>query len=379
MNMQRHILFIILFQLITLRVIPQVEISFSQPVTDNFVESELIQEVTFIPLQYEKIGSISPDMDLRSENHNFFILDNKFTQSVYRYNEEGILINTICEQKQVSTEDNLPVLTNPAMFNINPYLEQVEIFNFESSTLKRYSFGGKKIDQIAFSINPADFTRDSEGNYWIYTGWNNKESQFRLLKTDPTGKIIDRKMRLVTKCTPVVSYAFSISHKGILLCELLGNSTYLITGNTLTETFYLNYGFRNLSPLFHSMNANDSYQFLNHNGYYTIKKYLENDHFAYLFVSYKSTEGLDIIHVIYDKKTKKIYRYNENAAIGAFDKAQALTDNDELIFLVSPRKIRQLTGDSSEGLPPVFDELAEAANTVRNTMIVRFKLQSPEN
>jgi hypothetical protein len=372
-------LLISLFLFFGLNGICQVEISFIQPITDNFIESELIQEVTFIPLQYEKIGSISPDMELRFEDNNFFILDNKFTQCVYHFNNEGVQLNTICEQKQVATENNLPILNNPVKFNINPYLEQVEIFNFEKSTLQRYSYGGKKIDQIAFSVNPADFTRDSEGNYWIYTGWNNKETQFRLLKTDQNGKIIDKKLRLVSKCAPIEGFAFSNSKNGIHLCELLGNSTYLISGNTITETFFLNYGLKNLSPLFHTMGANESYQLINHNGYYTIKKYLENKDFAYFFVNYISSEERQIFHVIYDKKTKKTYKYSENAAIGAFEKAQALTDDNELIFLVSPRKIRQLSGDSSDILPPLFNELNEFCNTNRNTIIVRIKLQTPQN
>jgi len=377
--MKLQCLFVSLLLLIGLESISQVEISFTQPISDNFIESELIQEVTFVPLQYEKIGSISPDMELRFEDNNFFILDNKFTQSVFRYNEEGVLINIIGGQKLASTENNLPVLNNPAKFNVNPYLEQVEIFNFENSTLQRYSYSGKKIDQIVFSINPADFARDSEGNYWVYTGWNNKETQFRLLKTDQNGKIVDKKMRLVSKCTPIEGFAFSNNKKGINFCELLGNSTYHISGNSITETFFLNYGLRNLSPLFHTMGASESYQLINHNGYYTIKKYLENDDFAYFFVNFISNEERQIFHVIYDKKTRKIYKYLEDAAIGAFEKAQALTGNNELVFLVSPRKIRQLSGDSSDSLPPLFNELNEFSNKNRNTMIVRIKLQSTDN
>jgi len=377
--MKKQVLFISLFLLIGFKGFAQVQISFSQPITENFIESELIQEVTFVPLQYEKIGSVSPDMELRFEDNNFFILDNKFTQSVYRYNEEGVLINMICEQKQATNENNLPVFNNPVKFSVNPYLEQVEIFNFENSTLKRYSYSGKKIDQIVFSINPADFIRDPEGYYWIYTGWNNKATQFRLLKTDQNGKIIDKKMRLVSKCTPFENFAFSNHKKQIYLCESLGNSTFQISGNAITETFFLDYGIKNLSPLFHTMGANDSYQLLNHNGYYSLKKYLENDHFAYFFVNLISADERQIFHIIYDKKTRKTFRYVENSAIGAFEKAQALTENDELVFLVSPRKVRQLSGNSSDFMPPAFNDLNEACNTIRNTMIVRIKLQSPEN
>jgi hypothetical protein len=379
MNMQLKSMSLSLFLLIALQGISQIEISLTQPITENFVKSELIQEVAFIQLQYEKINTISFDMELRYDNKNYFILDNKQTQCVYRYDQDGALLNLICEQIPEETENNIPVLTNPVKFNVNPYLEQVELFNFQSSTLQRYSYNGKKIDEITLPINPSDFTRDSNGNYWIYTGWNHKETQFRLLKTDLNGKIIDRKMRFPTKCTPIENFAFSISAKGICMWELLGNSTYIISGNLLSETFYLNYGLKNLSQLFHSMDAKDSYQFLNLNGYFSLKKYLENDHFAYFSINYKSSEGRNIFHLIYDKKTQKTFRYTEDAAIDAFGKAQALNENDELVFLVSPRRIRQLSANTEDPLPTVFDELSEAVKTVRNTMIVKIKLKSPVN
>lgn len=357
----------------------QVEISLIQPIKNNFIESELISEITYIPLKYEKIGALSPDMEIKVDGNNFFILDNKFTQNVFRYNENGELLNTITTQKQISDENNLPVLNNPAKFNINPLSEQVEIFSFENFALNRFTYSGKKIDQIIFPLNPSDFTRDSKGNYWLYTGWNNKESQFRLILTDKNGKIIDKKMRLISKCTQIESYAFSSFKNTVYLWELLGNSTYKIENNAITETYFFDYGIRNISPAFHTMDAYDSYQMINRNGYYSIKKYLENENYAYFFLNLTSEKGKELFHIIYDKKNKKIYRYYENAAIDAFDKAQALTENNELVFLVAPRKIRQLASSEANALPQQFNELVEASDSIKNTMIVKIKLTNPED
>jgi hypothetical protein len=354
----------------------QVEISLIQPIKENFIESELITGISFFPLQYEKYGNISPDMELKVDGSNYFILDNKFTQSVFRYNEKGELVNNITTQKQVAKDKNLPILINPAKFNINPALDQVEIFSFENLSLNRFTYSGKKIDQIVFPINPSDFTRDSKGNYWLYTGWNNKDSQFKLIQTDQNGKIIDKKMRLVTKCTQIVSYAFSNFKDAIYLCELLGNSTYKIENSNITETFSLNFGTHNLSPAFHSMNAFDSYQMLNRNGYYSVKKYLENENFAYFFLNYTTESQKECYHLIYDKKNKKTYSYFEDAAI-ALDKAQALTDDNELIFLVAPRNIKRLASTESITLPPVFDEIVQASDSIKNTMVVKIKLATP--
>jgi len=355
----------------------QVEISMFQPVKNSFIESELISEVSYVPLQYEAFGTIAPDMEVKSDGDNFFILDDKKTQSVYRFSGNGELVNTITTQKQISGDNTLPVLNNPAKFNINPTLEHVEIFSFENSSLNRFTYSGKKIDQIVFPVNPSDFTRDAKGSYWIYTGWNSKESQYRLIQTDQNGKIVDKKMRLVSKCTPFVSYSFSKWKDKILMWELLSNTTYRIENNTVTPTFFINYGPRNLTDAFHSMDAYDSYQMLTRNGYYSIKKYLENDNYAYFFLNFTSESKKEMFHIIYEKKNKKIYKYYENAAIAAFEKAQVLTDDNELIFLVAPRKIRQLVSSDTDLLPSQFDELVEAANTVRNTMIVKVKLASP--
>jgi len=376
MKMRLIVLLILMLSVISVK--SQVEISLIQPTKINFIESDLISDITCIPLQYQKLGTISPDMELKVDGTNYFILDNKVTQNVFHFNEMGELLNTITSQKQVSGENTLPILNNPAKFNINPSLEQVEIFSFEDSALNRFTYSGKKIDKIVFPLNPSDFIRDNKGNYWIYTGWNNK-SQFRLIHADQNGKVIERQMRKVTKCTPIESYAFSSNKSVIFLWELLGNSTFKIENNNLSETFHFNYGIKNLTEAFHSMNAYDSYQMLTRNGYYSIKKYLENDNYAYFFLNYTSETGKEMFHIIYEKKGKQIYRFYENAAIGAFEKAQALTDDNELIFLVSPRKIRQLSSSETDVLPSKFDQLVEISNSVKNTMIVKIKLPSPDN
>jgi hypothetical protein len=74
----------------------QVEISLLQQPLIDFIESPLISEVSFTPLQINKIGMISQDMEMKYYDNNYFILDNKFTQCVYRFDEEGLLLNTIC-------------------------------------------------------------------------------------------------------------------------------------------------------------------------------------------------------------------------------------------------------------------------------------------
>ncbi|MBP7507966.1 MAG: hypothetical protein KA807_09100 [Prolixibacteraceae bacterium] len=355
----------------------QVEISLLQQPLIDIIESPLISEVSFTPLQITKIGMISQDMEMKYYDNNYFILDNKFTQSVYRFDEEGILLNTITAQDTSLQSSNKLVLTNPAKFNINHFNKLVELYNFEESAIQRFTYEGKKLDKIKLALNPSDFTRTKEGNYLIYTGWNNKETQYRLLIADRSGKTTDKKLRLVTKCTPTEGYSFYTTDDGTYMWELLGNTTYLISNNNnITEKFVFNYGNKNLLPNYHMLEAYDSYRLINHAGYYTIKKYLENKDFAYFFLNFTGENQKEMYHIIYDKNKKITYSYNENAGIGAFDKAQALTDNNELIFLVAPRKFRQLFNSGIENISPVFDELSGIVNKERNPIILKIKLQS---
>jgi len=96
-------------------------------------------------------------------------------------------------------------------------------------------------------------------------------------------------------------------------------------------------------------------------------------------MNFTSSEDKQMIHIIYDKKTKKTYKLLENAKIAAFEKAQALTENNELVFLVSPRKFRQIFNSEDQTIAPVFSEFAEAISSLRNTVVLRIKLQSIEN
>lgn len=320
---------------------------------------------------------ISQDMEMKYYDNNYFILDNKFTQSVYRFDEEGNLLNTITAQDTSSNNTNKLVLTNPAKFNVNHFNKNVELYNFEESSIQRFTYEGNKVDKIKLALNPSDFTRTKEGNYLIYTGWNNKETQYRLLIADRNGKTIDKRLRLVSKCTPTEGYSFYTTAEGTYMWELLGNTTYFISNNNnITEKFIFNYGNKNLLPNYHMLEAYDSYRLINHAGYYTIKKYLENKDFAYFFLNFTGENQKEMYHIIYDKNKKITYSYNENSGIGAFDKAQALTDDNELIFLVAPRKFRQLFSSGIENISPVFDELSEIINKERNPIILKIKLQS---
>jgi len=355
----------------------QVRINVPEPYGDNFIESELIQEVTFVPLKPEKIAVVKPEMEMKCDAGNFFILNND-SQCVYRFNDKGELMKSIFASKQKTALERGTVLTNPVKFNLNPYKKQVEIYSFENATITRFNYDGTSQGKVSIEINPSDFVRDATGNYWIYTGWNNKNTQYRLLRADAAGKTIDRKMRLISKCMPTEGFSFYATPTGICMWELFGNSTYLIKGDVLTETFRFNFGARNLMPDFHSIDPYEAFKAINETGYYTVKKYLENENYSYFFLNFTSMEQKEMFHILYDKKTQQTYTYTENSSIGAFDKAQDLTSENELIFLVSPRKIRQLLRSGVEFVPAAFASLDESIVDLRDPIILKIKLGSGE-
>ena len=354
----------------------QTKIHIPEPYGDRFIESELIAEVSIIPLNIERYGMISPDMEMKVDGDDYFILDNKYKQCVYRFNGEGELVNTICENKEEDDGD-LPKLNNPAKFSIDPFRKQVEIYNFENSTVTRFKYDGTKVGQISLTVSPSDFISDREGNYWIYTGWHNSETQYRLLKTDSKGNIIERKMRLPSNCMPTEGFAFYNTGEEICFWELLGNTAYSITGNDIKPEYLFNFGSHNLPREYHIMEADVSYAMITNTGYYTLKKYIENDDFAYFFLNYNGLDQREMFHIIHDKKSNQVYIYTEDSAIGAFDKAQAITADNELLFLVSPKKLRQLLGGGTDFVPAPFVALEEqVSGRMRNPVILKIRLQS---
>lgn len=367
---------ILFLLLITILSFGQTKIIIPEPYGDNFIESELISEVSFVPLELERFGMITSDMEMKVDNNDYFILDNRFTQCVYHFGSEGQLINVICEQKTESTAGNLPVLSNPAKFNMNPFLQQIEIYNFENSIIHRFGYDGTPKGKTAFDINPSDFVRDSEGYYWVYMGWHKSESQYRLIKTDQNGNVLERKMRLISNSTPTEGFAFYLNNDDIYLWELLGNTVYTIHNNEIVPGYLFDFGAHNLPLNYHMMKGDDSFKYINEVGYYTIKKYLGNDDFAYIFLNYTSNQQREMFHVIHDKKSAQIFVYTENSAIGALDKAQAISENNELIFLVAPRKVRQLLTGGSEFVPAPFVDVIDGLGLERNPVILKIKLNS---
>jgi hypothetical protein len=124
------------------------------------------------------------------------------------------------------------------------------------------------------------------------------------------------------------------------------------------------------------MLGNDSFTQINQTGYYTIKKYLENEDFSYFFLNFTSLEQREMFHVIYDRNTDQLFIYTENSAIGAFDKAQEITDDNELVFLVSPRKIRQMLSYVADFVPAPFLGLEDEMRRLRNPVVMKIKLRS---
>jgi hypothetical protein len=356
-----------------------VTIDLPQPVGDNFIESALISNVSVVPLQIETPRAITEDMEMKYVNNNYFILDNRFKQCVYHFDAEGKFVNKIGEKTVSENAGDVPVLTNPVKFCVDPYRHEVSVFNFEEMQIQRYTYEGKKLDMVKIDLDPADFICNNKGNYIVYTGWNNKASSYRVLFMDHNMKPIDKKLRLISKCMPIQSPSFYDAGNAVCMWELFGDRTYRISNTDIIPSFIFDFGQFKLPENYHNMLAAEGMQELMKNGYFTTKKYLENDQFAYFFLNYTSPDQREMIHVIYDKKAKKTYVLNENAGIGAFDKAQALTSDNELIFLVSPRKVRQLLGGGSDYMPDVFTSLDEQIKDIRNPMILKIKLQSPDD
>lgn len=352
----------------------QTRIHIPEPYGDNFIESELITEVSFIALQVERYGTILPDMEMRVDNDEFFILDNKNAQCVYRFDNQGNLKNTISEKKIITKSKNEPELNNPIEFNIDIYNKRVELYNFENSTISRFNYNGTEIDQILFASNPSDFIRSRTGNYWIYTGWNNTETQYRLLKTNGKGTITDRRLRLISRCSATEGFAFYARQNSILFWELLGSTVYEIHDNEILPSYSFDFGNYKLPLDYHYLDGKESFEMINQKGYYSMKKYLENDNFAYFFLNFNNDNQREMFHIIYDKKSKQTHIYTENAGLAAFDKPQAITENDELVFLVSPRKMRQLMNNDTDYMPIVFSEIMDEMMSLRNPIILKVKL-----
>lgn len=366
----------ILVLLICEGLLAQTRILIPEPYGDNFIESELISEVSYIPLQMEKYGMITADMELKVDGEDYFILDNRNSQCVYHFGADGSLLNTICQEKSKATANNLPVLSNPVKFNLNPFQKEVEIYSFEKSINQRFTYDGKLKSQISFEVNPSDYVRDRDGAYWIYMGWHNSESQFRLLKADANGKVQERKMRLISNSTPTEGFAFYLYQNDLYLWELLGNTVYQVRNNEVTPLYLFDFGTHNLPLNYHMMKADDSFKFINEAGYYTVKKFVGNEQFSYMFLNYTSLEQKEMFHVIHDKQAAQVFVYTENSAIGALDKAQSINNNNELIFLVAPRKVRQLLSGGSEFVPAPFMDIIESLGNERNPVLLKIKLQS---
>jgi hypothetical protein len=122
------------------------------------------------------------------------------------------------------------------------------------------------------------------------------------------------------------------------------------------------------------MPAEESFTQINNAGYYGIKKVLENDTFTYFFLNFSNMQQREMFHVLHNKNSGAVHVYTENSSIGAFDKAQYLTDENELVFLVSPRQVRRLLTSGTAFIPAPFTDVTDEIRKYRNPVLLKVKL-----
>ena len=100
----------------------------------------------------------------------------------------------------------------------------------------------------------------------------------------------------------------------------------------------------------------------------------ENKNFVYFLIIKQEMHEAELNHLLIDKKTgcKRILSIKDDEIINAFGRANMLTDNDELIFLVH----QALLVDLIKKYPLLKGNLMDPLNEELNPFVVKVKLKS---
>ena len=345
-------------------------ITFENVSKEKFWDSNIIEHINYLPLETNDDCLLSDDVQLKSMGNDYYILDNKAHHKIFRFNSEGIFLNTIGQRGQGPNEYN-----ELLDFTVDERNQTIEVLVFPEYKIFRYEPDGKVMTTIKNEIPAQSFAKLGD-TYYLNIGYSNYFSKERIYKVNDQGVVISKYHPITTRLFPVTEPNFTQTDRHIIFHESFSNTIYDVTNEDVEPLYTIDFGKYSIPDDIHKIEPMQVLEILERKGMCMIVSYYENSNFVYFFVSQQELQEITYNHLLIDKKTgnKRILYFTEEKedGYGFFGRAEMLTDNDELIFLVQQAPLIDLIEKHSF----FKGNLTNPLNDELNPVIAKVKLQS---
>lgn len=297
-----------------------------------------IKSLKLIQLGHSDSLILSSNVIIKKIDTLFFVYD-KMTNQLYKFNENGKIINKIGIGGN-APEEYLNVLN----FRINKGL--VTVLTDNGKTLKNFDFNGNFISLNHLPINATDFLKVEDNKYWFYTGFYDK---YRIYLCDSTNIIGSFLPNQNFNMFEFSEEKFFVNENVILYKDALIPKVYKINNDKLEPLYSINFD----SECFTEDNIknintpNDFMMYLEKNTIYTIGQVLFDNNIEYFKIIKNFNNKIDIYDVLISKNDNNIFKisYKNNKTLKEFSEYLKVIDiekNETFYFIIESSSLLNL-------------------------------------
>ena len=337
---------------------------------DGIFRSSFIHEIELIPLETTDSSLIgtSPEC-IVDRDGGYYIADMNGSQKILRYDSTGRFLNTIGSRGH-GPQEYLGI----SNYLIDTLTGHVSVFSNLDKKVCVYDKDGTFVSSRTFSIPFSQGWPVGEC-YWLYEGYMNGHSEYRVLKIDAQEKIMETLLPADVQIMPMAeSFPVFIPVSGgkLLLRETFGNQIYCLEDGNAVPIFEFDFGTYSIPDEYYEMDdVKESGNYIMQRDFVCIDRFMENKKYVFVQALLKKTDDKNgLVYGILDKRSEQWQWYtfadimnNRHPGAGT---VKILTPENELLCLVDPTRLMDMPSEERSVFknPVVIGNLTEESNPV---------------
>jgi len=255
---------------------------------------DMFPEMEMIRLTGEQLPMLNPWSYLIVREGMYYVIDQRHTQKVHRFNQNGIFQNSIGSHGRGPNEHLY--LTDVMVDNDGNVL----IYSMGSGSLLTYSPDGVFLERTELSYSPERFATLSGFNYH-YMG-SGSGMDYRLYVTDANGQAVGA--FLPSPIAPPIpnNQTFSLFGSILNLCHSEGNNIYQLKDGKMEVKYSFNFGAYNIPEEFYQCNDYRELSDFFAKGLAIKNAFYENKHCAVLEVVVEMVKEYKVFYGVLNKQ-----------------------------------------------------------------------------
>lgn len=315
---------------------------------------ELVKSVA---LENHKDAILGENLMVKLNDENIFVLD-KVQMRISRFDNKGNFLNNIGIKGRGPGE-----LNNVHDFIVYHNTAEILSRTSQGTIISVFNINGNYIESTKWFDKAAySFIKKSDGDYYLYTSYNDIVHNHRLLEVTNKGNIKSEFLKNISsEKLPVEEDNFYSHENKMYFKESFQPIVYEIVNNNLKPLVYFDFEKYSISEEYWNVDFHEGFELLQKQGFANIRRIAINDKYAIFDVDIqKAGEPFHVKRLFWDRNNERCYRF-EYEVRGSldFNIPLKISNEDEFVFIG-------------------FPELSDGSSSIGNPVLKFYRLRNSE-